>query len=504
MTESVRKTSRPATPPDDTDHWRPRFHFLDPGHWINDPNGLIVHAGTVHLFYQLNPDGIDWGHMSWGHATSTDFLNWTIRDVAIPETDDEASFSGSVVHDASNTSGLGQADITALVALFTGARHDNYVDQHQHLAYSHDAGTSWQRYASNPVLPSPEPDRRDPKVFWHSDSHCWIMLLAHADRHQVGIYRSRNLKTWEAASVFGPAGGCDGEWECPDLVALTDADSGEQRHVLIVSTAEGHPSGGSGVQYFVGHFDGHAFVSDADNTLVQWLDHGADFYAAQSFNDVPQSQRRTIVTAWMANRDYASDTPTTGWRGCHTVPRELRLHRLNSGWHVSQCPVSELTDAWQHAECRKNFRVEGCRAIMDLAHDGRCGEIELVLPRADSALSLRLFDGAHCGAVVTLDQRRATIQIRRANTGQSNCTHFERTMRARLPRGRHPITIRVVFDHSTLEVFVADGGPCLSSLVFAPPDATRIALASASGCDVTRLTLRSRFKPAASPTEDIE
>ena len=38
-----------------SDPHRPRYHFLPPANWTNDPNGLIQWRGRYHLFYQHNP-----------------------------------------------------------------------------------------------------------------------------------------------------------------------------------------------------------------------------------------------------------------------------------------------------------------------------------------------------------------------------------------------------------------------------------------------------------------
>ncbi|WP_265523572.1 glycoside hydrolase family 32 protein [Oerskovia flava] len=258
--------------------YRPGLHYSPAQNWMNDPNGLVFHDGTYHLYYQHNPYGTSWGNMSWGHATSPDLLTWTEQPVAIPQTLDadgvsvEDIFSGSVVVDHGNTSGFGTVEDPPLVAVYTSAytpAHPTLAGiQAQSLAYSTDGGYTWTKYAANPVLDRDSANFRDPKVFWYDggtpETSYWVMVAVEAVDHQVEMYRSADLKDWDHLSTFGPANAVGGIWECPDLFELAvDGDPQNTRWVLVVNLNPGSIGGGSGGQYFVGDFDGTTFTSES-------------------------------------------------------------------------------------------------------------------------------------------------------------------------------------------------------------------------------------------------
>ena len=53
----------------------------------------------------------------------------------------------------------------------------------------------------------------------------------------------------------------------------------ERKWVLTVSVNDGSPAGGTGMQYFVGEFDGQKFIADSNQEKGLWIDYGKDFYA---------------------------------------------------------------------------------------------------------------------------------------------------------------------------------------------------------------------------------
>ena len=124
---------------------RPLFHFTPEANWMNDPNGMVFHNNTYHLFYQYDPDSTVWGPMHWGHAISTDMVRWTHKPIALFPDSLGYIFSGSAVADINNTSGFGKDGKVPLIAIFT--HHDTAVEkagrstyQYQSLAYSIDDG----------------------------------------------------------------------------------------------------------------------------------------------------------------------------------------------------------------------------------------------------------------------------------------------------------------------------------------------------------------------------
>ncbi|MGB2623662.1 MAG: glycoside hydrolase family 32 protein [Candidatus Acidiferrum sp.] len=452
--------------------WRPQYHFTPPKNFMNDPNGLVYYKGEYHLFYQFNPEGTEWGHMSWGHAVSTDMLHWKNLPVAIPEEPGKYMiYSGSAVVDWRNSSGLcvggGPQDPSCLIAIYTAAGTNS---QKQNLAFSNDSGRTWKNYAGNPVADLSQPDFRDPKVFWYEPQRKWVMVAVLADERKAVFLDSRDLKTWTLRGSFAPASGEKGQWECPDLFELAvNGSQGEKKWVLIVNRNPGAPAGGTGVEYFVGAFDGARFVNETPATHQLWADYGKDFYATNSFSDIPPKDGRRIWIGWMSNWQYANREPTMVWRGAQSLPRALKLKRFPDGIRLVQSPIDE-TKVLRKQELLQASMLsvpKAMQAMQTAQVKGETLEIEAELaPEGAREIGFRLRKGGSEETVLGITPEKNEVFFDRTHSGQVFFSpDFPGRYTAPLQQSSR-VRLHIFLDRSSVEAFVNDGEAVLTDRIY--------------------------------------
>ena len=240
--------------------FRPQFHFTPAKNWMNDPNGLVYYKGEYHLFFQYNPFGTHWGHMSWGHAVSRDLVHWHAAAGGDPGAGRRAGVLGQRGRRQGQHERLRDARRTRRWWRSTPRRSPARRRSRWPTAPTAAAPS---RYAGNPVLDIGSGEFRDPKVFWYAPAHEWMMVVSKAVERKIAIYSSPNLKEWTHLSDFGPANATGGVWECPDLFPLAvDGNRRKTKWVMIVNLNPGGIAGGSAAQYFVGDFDGKRFTAE--------------------------------------------------------------------------------------------------------------------------------------------------------------------------------------------------------------------------------------------------
>ena len=490
-----------STPPASAEPFRPTFHYSPARNWMNDPNGLVWYAGEYHLFYQHNPHGPDWGNMSWGHAVSADLRTWEELPVAIPLTDAEEVFSGCIVVDHANTAGLASAAEPPFVALYTSV--DTATGrQAQSIAYSNDRGRTWSRYEGNPVLDLDSSDFRDPKVFWYAEGGYWVMVVVLAAERIVQFYRSDNLIEWAHLSDFGPLDSTGALWECPDLFELPVEGDGpeDSRWVLVVSVNPGAPAGGSGTSYFLGDFDGKCFTPDpdpdtGDDVTGRWFDHGADCYAPVSFSDAPDGKR--VLIGWMNNWDYASQIPTSSFRGSMTLPRACHLRRLNGQLRLVQQPVGfALARHGQGLELRDVVVREGITPLPERAH-GEALEItaEFVVGSAER-FGLHVRVAGDQRTVIGYDTRSSSLFVDRTTSGTVDLHEgFPAVHHGPLAAEGGRVRLHIYVDTASVEVFGGQGECVITDQIFPAADSRMVSLFAVAGeVTVAHLDVKPRTK----------
>ncbi len=470
-TTKEEKTQVPDVEPGD---YRPAYHYAPPQNWTNDPNGLVYLDGEYHLFYQYNPEADTWGHMSWAHAVSEDLKTWEELPLALAEYQNADStetmiFSGSVVVDSLNTSGFFEPGFKkGMVAIYTSHVHqeidgkDQGVAQHQSLAYSADKGRSWKYFDKNPVLDIGMKDFRDPSVFWYEGM--WKMVVAKPKEYAVQIYESSDLKKWTRLSEFGRMGDMAKIWECPSLFKVPVEGNEEEKWVMLISSAA-EDTEFTGMQYFVGSFDGKRFQADRQKG-VRRVDYGKDFYAAIPFNNLPANQPKPIILGWASNWVYAGKTPTTGYRGMFSLPRQLSLRPDSSGvYHLIQQPVFKDKISTKTLTMKAPDLKAGVVLKMDAGNSYRLN-LTIELDEAEN-FSVKLLNNEMEESVLAYDVVTNKLTLDRTKSGKVDFHEkFPSVESMIVPPRNGELKLDIFVDNSIVEIFANDGAAVLTDLVY--------------------------------------
>lgn len=468
---------------------RPKIHFTPKEAWMNDPNGMVYHNNKYHLFYQYYPDSTVWGPMHWGHAISKDLVHWEHQPVALYPDSLGYIFSGSAVVDGNNTSGFGKDGQPPLVAIFT--YHDQKAEkagsityQTQGIAYSVDDGTTWIKYAGNPVLKNPGiKDFRDPKVTWFESRKKWIMTLAVLDH--IEFYSSPDLKSWTKESELGKEFGAHGGvWECPDLFPLKYQDS--TVWVLVVNINPGGPNGGSATQYFTGQFDGNKFTPYQTDT--RWLDYGPDNYAGINWSNTGDRQ---IFLGWMSNWQYARVVPTDKWRSATTIPRDLGLVKLGEKYLVTSRPVPELDAIAGKATTLQDISASNFDVTEKTGKLAGPARVDITSSKLEPFV-ITLSNDAGEKVLIGYDSTSNSYFLDRTNSGK---VAFEKGFAKRHTAPRFStqpnMDMTLVIDDASIELFADKGLTTMTQIFFPNTPFTNLRIESAGGFKIDTLQFKT-------------
>jgi len=306
----------------------PRYHFVQPEGWMNDPNGLIYFGGKYHVFCQYSPTTEEEGvfhaapmsyekrHrlMCWGHAVSGDLFHWQDMPVAMwPDTyhDQTGVFSGNTI--------IGPEGLP--YAFYTGNVRD-HDEQYGVCAKAQDRDlNAWEKQVVMDTPPYPGTTVHwDAQMWKRGDTYYQLIGGCRDGRGAANLFTSSDLEHWEFVStVFDDPYG--DYWELPYLLEF------DGKYALLVGTMFKN-------MYWVGDFDYETLKFTPDHTEPLNADCGM-YYSYNPSMVTPDGRR--IMFGWVTGM-YSPSGNVPYWQGLHSIPREIRL--VNGV--LSQCPAREI------------------------------------------------------------------------------------------------------------------------------------------------------------------
>lgn len=305
---------------------RPFFHFSPEIGWMNDPNGFSFFKGKYHLFYQYNPYDVVWNDMHWGHATTTDFINWIYLPVALANDkayDANGCFSGSAIEKDGKLYVMYTSHIDPNMGF---DREESEIFETQSMAVSED-GVTFKKYKANPVIGEKELpkhylicDFRDPKVLEVNGVYYCVLSVRNLQRRgEIIMFKSNDLLEWHFhSSIYQSKFEDNTLLECPDLFYL------DGRAILLFSEMPCDPEFTEEKQntttYLIGTMDFENGKFTADHKGL--LDHGGTFYAPQSTEG--ENGERLLI-GWMHRWHQTTPPKEYGFNGMMSLPRKLTI-----------------------------------------------------------------------------------------------------------------------------------------------------------------------------------
>jgi len=428
------------------DIYRPRYHFLPQGNWMNDPNGVIYYEGHYHLFYQYNPNDNHWGDIHWGHARSKDLVYWEHLPMALypsKELGEEHCFSGSCV--------INEGTPTIFYTSIGTGERDPSNGAEQWMATSNDNMITWQKYALNPVLTleihgdTQIREWRDP--FLWKEGNDWYMIIggSHNQKGCVLIYRSKDLKNWEFLNIL--LEGKEVVCECPNYFKLGD------KHVMVYS-----PYGP--VKYLIGAInENYKFISEYEGIIDYSGWEG--FYAPNSLEDL---KGRRIMWGWLTEQSKNEFNKECGWAGVQSLPRVLTISAQGK---LNINPVPEIEKLRYDHVCFSDEII--LDEIFETGVRGRALEIKAnfqvhSLNEEFEIEVLKSLNGQETTKVI-YNSKRGELTVDRSQSSLSELPNKTNLCAPLQLKKGDTLDLRIFIDHSVIEVF-ANSEECISTRIY--------------------------------------
>jgi len=200
------------------------------------------------------------------------------------------------------------------------------------------------------------------------------------------------------------------------------------------------------------------------------MDYGSDYYAENTWNDAPHGQRVDI--AWMSNWAYASNVPTSPWQGAESFPRTVSLQTIGGQVQLVQRPVDRLASL-HTGSVSTVHQLSVADTTTPLKVTGAELELQAQLSAGTaSTFGLNVRTGGGQYTQIGYDTTSGELYVDRSKSGDTTFSSaFNGRNSAPLALdGRGLLSLRILVDASSVEVFSGDGTRVLTEQIF--PDAS--------------------------------
>ncbi|MFM1902693.1 MAG: Fructan beta-fructosidase, partial [Planctomycetota bacterium] len=216
---------------------------------------------------------------------------------------------------------------------------------------------------------------------------------------------------------------------------------------------------------------------------------------------------RVIQTGVMASANGGL-TPTSPWRGSFAVPRELGLTQTAAGLRLTQQPVAEFARLRGPGHHQTNLLVSTTSdPLAGLELSGDLLELVAVFePGTASSFGLDVRKAGDSFTRIGYEPSTETMFVDRSRAGEDGFAGgFLDVHRAPLAvDAAGLVTLRILVDRSSVEVFGNRGEAVISDLIFPAPAATGIAAYATQGQAVLRsLSVYPINSPFANATQTV-
>ena len=434
--------------------WHNKIHLEMPHGLINDPNGLCYHQGKYQIFFQWNPFSCEHKHKHWAYTQTTDFINYTIPEIALAPVD---NFDKDGCYSGSARSKHDQLEIF-YTANLKDAQNIRYPRQ-IFAKKNNDGSFSKQKIIIEQVPTGYTTHFRDPYLFTKNNRSFMILgaqrenltgcALIYEEINNNWIYRGE-LKT--QLTNFGYM------WECPNFISINNQD-------ILLFCPQGLSPQGYKYQnlyqsgYIVGQFnpDTLEFIHGEFDEL----DKGFDFYAPQ----VLVHNNRHILIGWIGMPDKLNEYPTTeqGWVHSLTLPRELYLQNNK----LYQKPIHELMALEQSSYI--NSPLSPCK-------------LELNIPLSENIIWQGKLSIDNEEISFTYDKKQAlfTINRQKLSLGGKGIRQFKLMT-------NNTLNLSLYIDTSIIELYTQQGQEC-ATICYYPTTINNIIFTQNNNYNMPKIT----------------